>query len=128
MPMTGIVFSQALAAVVVLPVLLGGSEGMTALDIVLSVAGLAAGAVFVVTVIADIAETRKSGTRLSPARKLGIVVALGFSLAVMVSSGIAAAQHLQAVMVVVVWLGLGAVILLKLRPAEADGDRAVSRR
>ncbi|MBU3750336.1 MAG: amino acid permease [Mycobacterium sp.] len=126
-PMTGIILSQALAGVVVVPVLLG-SEGMTVLDIVLSVAGIAAGAVFVVTVIADIAETRKSGTRLSPARKLGVVVALGFSLAVMVSSGIAAAKHLQAVVVLVAWLVIGAVTLLKVRSTGADGGRAVSPR
>ena len=125
-PMTGIVISQALAGVVVLPVLLGGSEGMTVLDIVLSVAGIAAGAVFVVTVIADIAENRKSGTPLSPIRKLGVVVALAFSLAVIVSSGVAAAKHPQAVVVLVAWLGLGAVTLLMLRPAGADGGRVVS--
>ena len=112
--MTGIVLSQALAGAVVLPVLLGGSEGMTVLDIVLSVAGIAAGAVFVVTVLADIAETRKSGTPMPLLRRVGVVVALGFSLAVMVSSGIAAAKHLQAVVVLLAWLLIGGLTLLKL--------------
>lgn len=125
-PMTGIIISQAPAGVVVLLVLLGGSEGITVLDIVLSVAGIAPGAVFVATVIADIAEARKSGTRLYPARRLGVVVALVFSLAVMVSSGLTAAKYPQAVAVLVAWLRLGAVTLLNLRPAGAGGGRVVS--
>ncbi|HOB49836.1 MAG TPA: amino acid permease [Mycobacterium sp.] len=114
-PMTGILLSQAMAAAVVLPVLLGGSGGLKVLDIVLSVAGIAAGVVFIVTVIADIAETRKSGTGFSLPRRVGVVVALGFSLAVIVASSIEAVKHLQAVLVLLLWLAIGGVTLRMLK-------------
>lgn len=123
-PMTGILLSQAMAAAVVLPVLLGGSGGLKVLDIVLSVAGIAAGVVFIVTVIADIAETRKSGAGFSLPRRIGIVVALGFSLAVMVSSTIEAINHLQAVVVLLAWLAVGAALvrILDLRRGVAESE------
>ncbi|MCB0925699.1 MAG: amino acid permease [Mycobacterium sp.] len=120
-PMTGILLSQAMAAAVVLPVLLGGSGGLKVLDIVLSVAGIAAGVVFLVTVMADIAETRKSGTGLSWPRRVGVVVALGFSVAVMVASSIEAVEHMQAVVVLLLWLAIGAVTL-RLVDRRSPGD------
>lgn len=119
-PMMGIVLSQAMAAAVVLPVLLGGSGGLTVLDIVLAVAGIAAGAVFVVTVMADIAETRKAGARLAWPRKAGVVVALGFSLAVIVSSTMQAMKHPQAVVLLVLWLAIGASTLWRLNQRSHD--------
>ena len=119
--MTGILLSQAMAAAVVLPVLLGGSGGLKVLDIVLSVAGIAAGVVFLVTVMADIAETRKSGTGLSWPRRVGVVVALGFSVAVMVASSIEAVEHMQAVVVLLLWLAIGAVTL-RLVDRRSPGD------
>lgn len=120
-PMLGILISQAMAAAVVLPVLLGGSGGLKVLDIVLSVAGIAAGMVFIVTVVADVTETRKSATGFSLPRKIGVVVALGFSLAVIASSALEAAKHIQAVVVLLVWLGIGWVTLRRM-PSCSRGD------
>lgn len=115
-PLMGIVLSQAMAGGIVLPVLLGGDGGMTVLDIVLSVAGIAAGMVFLVSVMADVTETRKSGTGFSTIRKIGIVVALAFSLAVIVSSSVEALQHTPAIAVLVLWLAIGGAVLRGLKP------------
>lgn len=110
-PLTGIVISQAMASAVVLPVLVGGEGGEKVLEVVLSIVSLAVGAVFLVTVLADIHEMRTSGTPPRLIRKAGIVVALGFSLAVILSAAIETVENPESLLVLVLWIAIGAGIL-----------------
>jgi len=118
-PMTGIIISQAIATAVVVPILLGGDDGKEVLEVALSVAGVAAGTVFAVTVLADIKGIRESAAPASPARKAGVIVALGFSLFVVASATIETLGSVQSILVLLLWLAVGAATLRWLNVAHA---------